>query len=205
VNHQEVGRLVSLLADAYPHVSVRKGTVEAYSLALIDLPWNEARAAVLEHLGTSRFWPSIAEIRELVARRRTGLPDAETAWATVAQAAEAANREIAERGSYYRVPFACELIERAVGVIGWERIRSGEDRSILSAQFRRLFESWRHAIDRAVALGEDPAEALDRLPNGTHTFAEIAGGLGIFTAPSLREPSGAGSGALLPGRAAETP
>jgi hypothetical protein len=50
--------------------------------------------------------------------RRTGLPDAETAWATVVQVAEAANREIAERGPYRRVPFACDLIERAVGVLG---------------------------------------------------------------------------------------
>ena len=205
MNHKEVGRLVSLLADAYPHVAVRKGTVEAYSLALIDLPWDEARAAVIEHLGTSRFWPSIAEIRELVARRRTGLPDAETAWAIVVRAAEAASREIAERGSYRRVPFACDLIERAVGVIGWERIRAGEDRSILSAQFRKLYESWRQAIDRAVALGEDLDVTLERLPGGTRSFAEIAGGLGVFTLPSLQERSGAGSVALPPRRTAETP
>jgi hypothetical protein len=206
VNRQEAGRLVSLLADAYPHVPVRQGTVEVYAVALADLPWAEAREAVVEHLGTSRFWPSIAEIRELVARQRTGLPDPESAWAIVVQAAEAANREISERGSYRRVPFSCVLIERAVEVIGWERIRSGEDRSILSAQFRRLYESWRTAVDRAVALGDDPGAALDRLPGGAHTFGEIARGLGIAPPrPSLQEPSGPENGGQPPPEAPESP
>jgi len=191
VNRQEAGRLVSLLADAFPHTPVRPGTVEVYSLALADLPLEEARAAVVEHLGTSRFWPSIAEIRELVARRRTGLPDAETAWAIVVRAAEAANAEIAERGSYRRVPFACELIEKAVAIIGWERIRSGEDRSILSSQFRKLYESWRAAVDRAVALGQDPSEVVTgRLGRGS-TFAEIAQEIGFLPAPPLLHRSGA--------------
>ncbi len=193
MNRQEAGRLVSLLADAFPHTPVRPGTVEVYALALADLPLEEARAAVVEHLGTSRFWPSIAEIRELVARRRTGLPDAETAWAIVVRAAEAANREISERGEYRRVPFACELVERAVEVIGWERIRSGEDRSILGAQFRKLYESWRASVDRAVALGEDPGDVVARRLGGGGTFAEIAQGMGLLPSRPLLQPSGAPS------------
>lgn len=191
MNRAEAGGLVSLLADAYPHVQVRKGTVEAYAIALADLRLEEAHRAVVELLGTSKFWPTIADIRELVARHRTGLPDAETAWAIVVRAAVAANAEISTRGSYQRVPFGCELIERAVAVIGWERIRSGEDRSILSAQFRKLYESWRAGVDRLVALGQDPEAAMPKRLGSGATFAQIAQGMGILPAQSLLQPSGA--------------
>jgi hypothetical protein len=194
VNRAEAGGLVSLLADAYPHVQVRKGTAEAYAIALADLSLEEAHRAVVELLGTSKFWPTIAEIRELVARHRTGLPDAETAWAIVVRSAEAANAEISTRGSYQRVPFGCELIERAVAVIGWERIRSGEDRSILSAQFRKLYETWRAGVDRRVALGQDPEEAMPRRLGKGATFAQVAHGMGILPEQSLLQPSGVPGG-----------
>ena len=61
---------ITKLLDAFPNFSPRnlKGTITTYSAALSDIPeWLLSRA-VDEHIKTSKFFPAIAELRQLSER-----------------------------------------------------------------------------------------------------------------------------------------
>lgn len=58
---------ITKLLDAYPSFNPRniKGTVATYSAALTDIPEWLLDQAVDEHIKTSKFFPSVAELREV--------------------------------------------------------------------------------------------------------------------------------------------
>lgn len=71
---------ITKLIDAYPNFAPRnlKGTLEIYSQKLSDIPeWLLAKA-VDEHIKTSKFFPSVSELREL-AKRLANTADLEQA------------------------------------------------------------------------------------------------------------------------------
>jgi len=57
---------IARLLDAYPSFTPRnaKGTIDTYTAHLSDIPDWLLAAAVEEHIRTSRFFPSVAELRE---------------------------------------------------------------------------------------------------------------------------------------------
>ena len=61
---------ITKLLDAYPSFSPRnlKGTITTYSAALSDIPEWLLSQAVDEHIKVSKFFPSIAELRQLSER-----------------------------------------------------------------------------------------------------------------------------------------
>ncbi len=63
----EVAELVVVLFSAFPNAKVTEETNAAYERYLEDLDRERASAAVQRLIGTSRFLPSIAEIREAAA------------------------------------------------------------------------------------------------------------------------------------------
>ena len=71
---------VAILRDAYPRQDFPERTAVLYGRMLADLDDLLVVEAVRKIVKTSRFLPSIAEIREQVAEATLGLPTASEAW-----------------------------------------------------------------------------------------------------------------------------
>lgn len=76
----EALELVAGMIDMYPRQDMRPRTAELYVRGLADLPYDDALLALDEHQATSDWFPTVAEIRRLVAERRLQLPGPAEAW-----------------------------------------------------------------------------------------------------------------------------
>jgi hypothetical protein len=77
---KEFAGMLFLLAEML-NASVSEARVELYCRALDDLPFEQVRVAAHQHVCTSRFFPMVAELRELV--QGSAEDGAEVAWAYV--------------------------------------------------------------------------------------------------------------------------
>lgn len=87
MTREEAGQIISVLFSTYPNTTVERRHVDAYISGLVDLPADAAGRAVDRLRRTSKFLPSVSEIRECasdlkVGPRRTGVE----AWETLQQA-----------------------------------------------------------------------------------------------------------------------
>ncbi len=110
-----------------------------YAQFLADIPADTLDRIVCEHIATSRFFPSVAEIRERWAECVTGnLPSPEEAWAQV--------RDCIRRVGHYGIPqFSHPEVSAAVAAIGWETLcamQIGES-GVYHAQFLKAYASQR--------------------------------------------------------------
>jgi hypothetical protein len=60
----EANEIVTMLLAAYPHFTPSEQTPAVYELMMQDLDYSQTKAAVTRIICTSKFFPSIAEIRE---------------------------------------------------------------------------------------------------------------------------------------------
>lgn len=81
MTREESLAVVTMLVEAYPQREVSSETMRAYAMHLADLPKAPTLAAVKRLIGTSKWLPSIAEIREAVAvATLPAVPDVALAW-----------------------------------------------------------------------------------------------------------------------------
>ncbi len=147
----ETARLVAVLMAAFPSNRASTQTSVVYERMLADLDWAAANAAVERLLATSRFMPTVAEIRETTMALTVGeqKPGGE-AWGEVI-------RMIGAKG-YMRLPgrdfeFSDPTIARCVSLMGWERLCSSENETADRARFTELYD--RLAVqDRRKELSE---------------------------------------------------
>ena len=66
MNLDEAAQVMRYIEGAWPR-NITEGTAAAYIDGIMDLPFGEAKQAVRDLARTSKFMPSIAEIRERVA------------------------------------------------------------------------------------------------------------------------------------------
>lgn len=71
----EVSKVLTMLIGAYPTANVTPQTVAVYETMLSDLDAGYVLQAVIEHIATSKWMPSIAEIRDRVFVSELQLPD----------------------------------------------------------------------------------------------------------------------------------
>jgi len=140
----ESQRLVAILFTSFASQLGRLGdqqladTQRAYRRFLADLTFADAEAAVARIVQTSRFMPTIAEIRDAVLTVRTGdVRPGGDAWGDV-------RRAISRWGSY-RVPgvdfnFADETVHRCVAALGWDSLCSSENETADRARFVQLYD-----------------------------------------------------------------
>jgi len=134
VTKSEVAKLVSLMAASWIRPPIGPETVHAYCFALEDLDHGLAQEAIRSLIQTSRFLPTIAEIRERAVKNRVDIPNPEEAWGIV-------RRAIGTLGSY-RVPeFDCDEVQAAVDAIGWREICLGENEAASRARFCEAMKS----------------------------------------------------------------
>ncbi len=139
---ETIGRVVRLLVHAYPLANISVETIEVYCALLADLEPERLRAAVLQHIAQSRFFPTVAELRELILGQ-LGAPaaDALAAWGEVMQQVRAV-------GIYGAPAFADPLTGSLVGALGWRNICNDETGNVANrARFLDAFAARSRQLD----------------------------------------------------------
>jgi len=128
----EAAQILALLKGAYPRQPINAATVKVYSLMLSDLDFDQARKAVLKHVATVKFFPSIAEIREQVVLEVTCIPDFDEAYAEVVDS-------IRRAGRYQRPRFSHPVISETVHAVGWNNLCDSTTPGVERAAFRDIY------------------------------------------------------------------
>lgn len=116
--NDEVAGVLGTLMLAYPAWgeslgSKIDGTLEIYRRALMDIDGKLLESAVLQHIGSSKWFPTISELREAALSIVThGDESAEEAWIEVIEA-------IHKIGSYGKPQWSNDMIERTIKAFGW--------------------------------------------------------------------------------------
>lgn len=141
----EIDGVLTLLAVAYDRDLSRNE-------ALVDLwyelfaPYDGAaiRAAALQHLARSPYWPKPSDLITPVAE--AGLSDADEAWAAV-------TAEVRRAGYAGTPAFTDPVVADTVRRVGWQAICQSEQPDVVRGQFRLFYTlaRTRTATDRAVA------------------------------------------------------
>lgn len=173
----EVVELVAVLSASYPSASLAERTVLVYEQMLEDLDCSAASAAVARLVQTSKWLPTIAEIRgaayELAAvpRRLAG-----EAWGDVLS-------EIRRTGSYGIPRFVDPRTAECVRLMGWRNLCLSENDAADRARFADLYDG---LTERAMREGQvSPALALPA-PKGN----PIRSLIGVVAKPMPALPAG---------------
>lgn len=146
----EVTQLMSLIGAAYPGVVQRmntqelNATLEVYENLLMDLEYDLARRAVLSHLATCKWWPSIAELRKRATELKLKLPDATVALEMVREYADVSRRN--GGSARFPLPNLPRPVARALNQCGglWE-MNNNTNQTAWRSQFRKAYEALRDA------------------------------------------------------------
>jgi hypothetical protein len=167
MNRADAIRIVAMLQGAYPRTALPDSTAEVYALTLNDLAYEDVKQAVAKLIQTSKWLPTVAEIRSLIVEERASLPAPEVAWGEV-------QRAIGRVGSYMTPVFECEEIDRAVRVLGWKNICLDENVASTRARFVDAYRALREERVKLEATGryvpserQLPAEPGSVLEPGT--------------------------------------
>jgi len=166
---QETMSLMKILSVTYPRDAAYNdpskvaNTAEVWTMLLEDLPVKLVLVAVKKHCLTSRFPPTIAEIREaatVTAKPHLQITAAE-AWGEVMKAI---------RGyGYYREEEALESLSEqtraVVKTIGWKDVCVCEEPDIIRGQFRRAYETMAARRKETALLPEEFLQLMDEIAN----------------------------------------
>lgn len=164
MNRKEVINLLGIAAANFPNMQNKdfKPTAVLWEKSLSDIPYDVAEKAVIKVLSTSKFFPTLAEIREAAAdltRPRT--MDAMEAWGLI-------NTAIRKYGSYRQKEGLQSLpddVRRMAERFGWRELCLNENPDTLRAQFRMAWETQSKRENELKALPNDIREMLEGLTN----------------------------------------
>jgi hypothetical protein len=143
--------LVQELMACYPAQPVSPANVQAYVRHLADLPMPLLAAAVQRTVASSRFFPTIAELRAAAAALVDDAPDADQAWATVMH-------QVARVGRTGKPELGHPRISEALAAIGtWYDVCSSETTAADRATFTKAYEAATRRAAEAVTLAAVPA------------------------------------------------
>jgi hypothetical protein len=119
---------VARLIAAFPQTAMREKTEAIYTARLLDLDAQAASQAVDDLIATSTTFPTIAEIRNLVAEATLKLPTAEQAYASIMD----------RKGEIH------DLARRVADIFGgFYNLRTSENPSITRSQFLKTYSEIR--------------------------------------------------------------
>jgi len=138
MTESETARVVAVLMAAFPHAKATAATSSAYESMLRDLEYAAVNAAISRLLATSRWMPTIAEIREATLSLQAGdvKPGGE-AWGSVLKAIRFAG--------VHRVPgvdfaFADPVVAKCVRLLNWAELCNSENTTADRARFIELYD-----------------------------------------------------------------
>ncbi len=151
----ECRKIVSVLLGAFANARITQDTVAIYERMIRDQDYAVANAAVERLLATSKFMPSIAEIREACLDLNLGERKAGgEAWGEVLRAVS--------RFGGYRVPgtdfvFSDAVVGRCVDALGWKNLCTSENQISDRARFVELYDKLAVGDRKQKNAGELPA------------------------------------------------
>lgn len=164
-NERDISAVFNVLVTNYGYIQRDKtpeqlsGLLDIWKQTLCDMDGELLRLAALKIISTSKWFPSVAELREAALsiaapeHQRTGIE----AWGDVVKA-------IGSVG-YYRVPeFDDELVAEVVRSFGWRRLCASEDMVSDRARFIDGYNAMRTRLK---------ADAL-MLPEVQHAQAQLS-------------------------------
>jgi len=139
----EFAKLWTVLTAAYPAFKTPAATIEVYARALNDLDFQLAEAAVLDAISKSKFFPTVAEIRETAARLVTGADSrkpALEAWGDVRTAVNKFGTHGWEQASEWLDQQTAETIR----ALGWQTFCQSDvdDEMSWRARFVELYDQF---------------------------------------------------------------
>ena len=155
----ECRKAVAVLLGAYPSVRIERVTAFAYERMLADLPYPVVNAAIERLLATSKFMPTVAEIRATCLALSHGEQRAAgEAWGDVLKALR--------RYGVYRTPgrdfeFEDPVVAECVRALRWDEICNSEFIQADRARFIALYDQLA-AKNRTLQLSEG-LPAMQRL------------------------------------------
>ena len=169
MNRKDATQLVAILAAAYPAAQIQEQTAYAYQMGLSDIAYADAERAVSVLMRTSKFMPTVAEIREVLADASTNLEPWDAAWDELASAVD-------QYGSYLHHPsrgwpgWSDDLVASAVRHIGYENACTMDSSNIgtIRAQFRDYYRNAANRQKKIVQTGDAalPAGNIRALKGG---------------------------------------
>lgn len=135
----EIKKLVAVLVAAYPTTKATAETVGIYERMLADLGYPSANAAVEQLLATSKWMPTVAEIRDRVVSLQTGeIRAGGEAWGSVLKAIARSGRNRTPGVDFH---FADPVVLEAVRALGWVNLCDSENATADRARFVELYDA----------------------------------------------------------------
>lgn len=132
---RDITGLVGILTASFPNNKVSRETIQIYQRTLSDLPLDVLEMAILQLVTTSKFFPTVSEIRDAsfsIMANKSGIPSAFEAWGEAMDHC---------RKSNYK-DYSHPLIEKTVNIIGidyWHHM-TYDDEMATRAQFFKIYE-----------------------------------------------------------------
>lgn len=155
MNLSEATKLVAMLKSVYLREQFTEQSPNAFLWLLEDLPYESVLQAAKIHGTRSKWCPTPAELREIIADEAVPTISAGEAWETVI-------RQIRKHGyaNFDQCDFGDEAILAAVKSVGWRRIcLEPDEKGYIRRDFEQALEVAQHRIRRDVQSG-----AVDILP-----------------------------------------
>lgn len=158
---QEVAALITLMEELYTHrEKLSDGAVMLYQQALSDIPFDVLETAVKDHVTTSKWFPSIAELREkAMSYSVPQIPTAMEGWGEV-------QKEIRRTGYLGKPTFSNPVTARVVDALGWKYLCLSEDSMADRAHFLKAYEQVAARETREVIMLPEVRELAKRLTAG---------------------------------------
>ena len=157
-NSKEVYEILMVAAAAYPRYELKKETAKVYAKMLSDIPADTLRAAVLECIVSSPWFPSIYELRNAMVelhKRTNAIPSAEEAWGELLRFPQYGETyqitdEIDDQGrtivNKIIHKFSHPLVEKVARDLGWPR-KFWTD--LLASDRAKYIQAYQSQLDRA--------------------------------------------------------
>lgn len=148
VNKKEFSKISVGLKAAYPRFTFLSTDeeMEFWYQMLQDIDYMIVQNAVMEHISTSSFPPSIAEIRKLCAERFTkAIPSFDEAWGTVQRAMSTCGWENPQKAYAMMDNMTAGIVKN----LGWNQLCLGENAEANRANFRIAYEEKAKAAQQA--------------------------------------------------------
>lgn len=172
-NDEEVRTVLGILASAYPgQFKVTEDSVLIYVATLADIPAPDLAMAARHHIATSKWPPTVAELREAHhALTKPATLTAMEAWGEVIQA-------LRRVGSWGTPSWSSPLVEATVNALGgWPSMCAMDiqDTPTVRAQFRDAYNALLGRTETDIRLLPDARAARHRLAPPRPISSVIAG------------------------------
>lgn len=164
MNRKEIINLLALATANFPSYQERdmQPTAVLWEKALADIPYQVAEQALLKVLATSKFFPTIADIRDAIAAiTQPRSLDWSEAWSLIVQAIRKYGHYREKDGLESLPPDVRDMAKRFT----WRELCLNEQPDILRAQFRMAWETQSKRIREMNALPTQLREMIESTAN----------------------------------------